>query len=215
MTLDETTAKRSTEAGTTSGSQKERMASESESSTMPIEQSLTGKWVGEYFQHDQRRPITAVLLQEGEVLTGSMSDGEPEHESSLSDLMAWSGEAPGADEQIAAKIREIFPDTEATPIRYFTQLPPISTLKGWIRDSHVYFLKCYEGPSVGGYKVGDQILGRQFENHSVEYSGKLRPDGVEIEGHWWIDGNADEGIRRTEGSFVLRLQQEIASSDPK
>src|SRR5258708_5186023 len=52
----------------------------SERPIMPIDRSLDGTWVGEYFQHDRPHAITAELVQSGEVLTGSMSDGEPDQE---------------------------------------------------------------------------------------------------------------------------------------
>jgi hypothetical protein len=53
---------------------------------MSNEIDLTGTWVGEYHQHDRPHPITAELLQSGEVLTGSMRDGEPDQEMSVTEV---------------------------------------------------------------------------------------------------------------------------------
>ena len=46
----------------------------------------------------------------------------------------------------------------------------------------------------------------QQEGHAVHYEGRLSPDGLEIEGRWWIDADPEYGTRRTEGLFVLRRQ---------
>jgi hypothetical protein len=171
---------------------------------MPIDRSLDGIWVGEYFQHDRPHAITAELLQSGEVLTGSMRDGEPDQEMSVTEVASGSGDAPGADEQIVARLRELFPDEPTTPIRYVSHLPTESTLEGWVRGQGVYFRKSYQGTSFGGFKVGDLIVGQKIEDHSLYYSGRLGPDGDEIEGRWWIDPTPESGGRRTEGSFTLR-----------
>jgi hypothetical protein len=100
---------------------------------MPSNMNLTGRWDGDYYQHDRPHPILAELVQAGEQLTGSMRDGETDTASSVFDVAFEAGLPPGADEQIVARIREAFPDAPATPIRYVTHLPPESDLVGWVR----------------------------------------------------------------------------------
>jgi hypothetical protein len=163
--------------------------------------NLSGTWVGEYLQFDRPHAITADLHHSGEVLTGSMRDGEPDQEMSVSEVASGS-----EDEQIVARLREMFPDSPITPVRYVSHLPPESALAGWVRGSGVYFLKSYRGVSFGGFRVGDRIVGQKTEDNAVHYSGRVGPGGDEIEGRWWIDPTPEAGGRRTEGSFRLRRQ---------
>src|SRR5262245_31734515 len=106
---------------------------------------LTGTWVGEYRQHNRPHAIAAVFHQAGEVLTGTMRDVEPDQEMSVTDATSDSGDVPGTDERIVARLRAMFPDEPASPVRYISHLPPRSTLEGWVRGSRVYFLKSYRG----------------------------------------------------------------------
>jgi hypothetical protein len=133
-----------------------------------------------------------------------MRDGEPDRESTVFEAAAEAGLAPGADEQIEAALREMFPHSRSQPVRYVTHLPAESSLNGWVRDTTVYFLKSYEGQHYGGYRVGDYLVGHKVEGHSVHYKGAVAPDGQEIEGKWWIDAPPEFGGRRAEGSFFLR-----------
>jgi hypothetical protein len=166
--------------------------------------NLTGRWVGEYFQHDRSNPITADLVHQGEQLTGSMRDDTTASAYSVFEFASQAGLPPGADEQIVERLRKMFPDAPETPIKYVSQLPPESTLEGWVRDSTVYFLKSYQGDHIGGFEIGDRLVGHRIVGHAVHYRGKLSPDGREIEGRWWIDPGPESGVRRTEGSFLLR-----------
>jgi hypothetical protein len=177
---------------------------------MPSVKDLTGRWDGSYFQHDRPHPISAELVQAGEHLTGSMRDGETDTTSSVFDVAFEARLPPGADEQIVARLREAFPDAAATPIRYLTHLPSESALEGWVRGTALDFLKTYQGTHYGGFAVGDRLVGHRTEGHAVHYSGKLSPDGSEIEGRWWIDPPPGSGERRTEGSFTLRRRIEGA-----
>ena len=179
---------------------------------MPRDRDLTGRWDGSYFQHDRHHPIAAELVQVGERLTGSMRDGETDRSSSVFQVAFEAGLPPGADEQIVARLREAFPDEPAAPIRYLSHLPPASALEGWVRGTALYFLKTYQGTHTGGFAVGDRLVGHRIEGHAVHYSGKLSPDGLEIEGRWWIDPLCESGGRRTEGSFALRRSVEAAQS---
>jgi hypothetical protein len=171
---------------------------------MARENDLSGYWEGEYYQQNSPHPISLELNQEGERLTGTMTDGETDKESSVFEATAAAGLPPGADEQIVARLAEMFPDTPPDSIRYITHLPSGSSVEGWFRDSTVYFLKTYEGVHFGGYKVGERVVGQVAENHSVHYKGNLSADGREIEGRWWIESEAGQGSARNEGSFLLR-----------
>jgi hypothetical protein len=177
---------------------------------MPNDHDVTGRWEGNYYQHDRSHPISAHLSQAGEHLTGSMTDGETDQESSVFDIAFRAGLPPGADEQIVNNLRQAFPDAPATPIRYLTHLPPESALEGWVRGTALYFVKTYRGDHYGGFALGDRLVGQRIENHSVHYSGKLKADGSEIEGRWWIEPSEGPGGRRTEGSFTLRRRIEGA-----
>src|SRR4051794_34753277 len=179
---------------------------------MRSDTNLTGRWEGHYYQHDRPSPISAELTQAGEQLTGSMRDGVTDTSSSVFDVAFEAGLPPGADERIVARIREAFPDAPATPIRYLTHLPPGSALEGWVRGDSLYFLKTYRGVHYSGYEIGDRLVGHRTDCHAVHYSGKLSPDGSEIEGRWWIDPPPGSGERRTEGSFTLRRRIEGAQS---
>jgi hypothetical protein len=166
--------------------------------------SLTGVWVGSYFQHGRPHPIEAELEQQGERLSGAMRDGETDQTSSVFDIAFEAGLPPGADEQIVAQLREMFPDAPADPIDYVAHLPPESVLEGQVRGQEVTFLKTYRGIHYGGYRVGEVVVGHHVEDHQVHYRGKLGPRGDEIEGKWWIDPRPEPGSRRAEGSFILR-----------
>jgi hypothetical protein len=168
--------------------------------------NLSGTWIGEYFQYGRSHAIRAELNQLGEVLTGSMRDCEPDQEMSVTEVAAGAGNIPGMDEQIVARLREMFPDSPVAPIRYTSHLPPESTLEGWVRGPGVYFLKSYRGVSFGGFRVGERMVGQVVEDHAVHYSGRVGPSGDEIEGRWWIDPSHEAGGWRTEGSFRLQRQ---------
>ena len=168
---------------------------------------LTGRWVGHYRQRDREYPIAAELVQVGQRLSGSMRDGQPDRECSTFEAAFEAGLPPGADEQIEARLREIVPEAPAGPIRYVSNLPTTATLEGVRRGQRVSFLKTYQGTSFGGYKVGDKLVGVRMDGHSVHYEGQLSPDGLVIEGRWWIDADPGYGTRRTEGLFMLRRSE--------
>src|SRR5262249_54066157 len=129
---------------------------------MSSDRNLTGRWTGTYFQHDRPYPITAELVHVNQELSGSMCDDEPDTVTSVFEFAAQAGLPPGGDEQLVARLREMFPEAPEAPIRYVMHLPPESTLKGWVRGSSVYFLKNYRGDHVGGFEVGDKIVGHRI-----------------------------------------------------
>jgi hypothetical protein len=114
---------------------------------------LTGRWLGHYLQRGQKYPITADLVQAGQRLSGSMHDGHPDRECSLFEAACEDGLAPGADEQIEARLRAMVPDAPAGPVRRVSHLPAASVLEGVRRGQAVSFLKTYQGASFGGYKA--------------------------------------------------------------
>ncbi|WP_422927424.1 hypothetical protein [Singulisphaera sp. PoT] len=166
---------------------------------MPGEINLAGDWAGEYRQYDQHYPIQATFAQEGTILNGSMIDDEPEHELPLAEVARF----PGEDERVVAMLRSILPDGPTGPIFVISRVPKDSTLTGTINGNWVYFDKSYQGSCFGGFRVGDEVVGDAYENHVVHYSGRLTPDGGEIEGRWWISANPG-AVERLEGSFLLR-----------
>jgi hypothetical protein len=168
--------------------------------------NLTGRWRGHYLQHGQERPITADLLHRGDRLSGTMCDGHPDSEYSLFELAQHAGLPPGADEQIELQLRQTLPDAPAGPIRYVSHLPSGSVLEGQCKGPVVAFLKTYQGTSFSGYKAGDRLVGTERKGHSVHYEGRLSPDGLAIEGRWWIDADPRAGTLRAEGLFSLRHQ---------
>jgi hypothetical protein len=170
---------------------------------MSAQSSLTGRWVGDYEQRGQKRPITALLVQEGPDLTGSMQDGQPDTELSVFEATVEAGLPPGSDEQIEANLRAVIPGGATATIRCVSHLPADSQLQGRRDGPVVSFVKTYMGSSFSGYKVGDELVGTRNEGHAVRYQGRLSPDGTEIEGRWWIDADPSRGIRRSEGFFTL------------
>ena len=173
---------------------------------MSRETNVTGRWVGSYFQHGRPRPIVADLVQACERLTGSMRDGWTDSECSVTELATEAGLPPGGDEQIVDRLRRLFPNAPATPIRYVMHLPSDSDLQGWVKGPEVYFLKSYLGTHYGGYQIGDKLVGFQNESHVVHYQGRVNSDGEGIEGKWWIDAAPRQGADRAEGTFTLRRQ---------
>lgn len=135
--------------------------------------NLSGRWVGAYYQHSRPHPISLELVQEDGRLTGSMWDGETDKEISVFEAAVEAGLPLCADEQIVAQLNRAFPDDPADSIRYVTHLPAESTVEGWVRGGTIYFLKTCEGAHVGGYKVGERIIGQVIEQHCVHYQGKL------------------------------------------
>jgi len=138
-----------------------------------------------------------------------MRDGVTDSEYSVTEVALEAGLPPGGDEQIVDRLRRMFPDAPATPVRYVTHLPPDSVLQGWVKGLEVYFLKAYEGTHYGGYQIGDKVVGFQKAAHVVHYGGHVSPDGEEIEGKWWIEETPGHGPRRAEGSFTLRRQKGV------
>jgi hypothetical protein len=51
-------------------------------------------------------------------------------------------------------------------------------------------------------------VGIRRDGHAVHYEGHLSPDGLVIEGRWWIDADPAYATGRTEGRFMLRLVEE-------
>jgi hypothetical protein len=175
---------------------------------MARETNITGQWAGNYYQHGHPRPIWADLVQAGDHLTGSMTDGVTDQEFSVTEVAVQAGLPPGGDEQIVDRLRRMFPDAPATEISYVTHLPPDSVLEGSVNGFEVNFKKTYEGTHYGGYQIGDKIVGHQNAAHVVHYGGHVSADGQEIEGQWWIEDAPGDGPRRGEGSFTLRRQEE-------
>src|SRR5262245_61609452 len=169
---------------------------------------LTGRWTGHYLQRGKEFPITADLLETSERLCGFMYDGQPDHTYSISGLIAEAGLSTETEEQIEAKLREMVPDAPAGPIHYVSHLPPNSLLRGRRTGQTVYFLKSYQGTSFGGYQVGGHLVGIQRKDHQVHYEGQLTPDGLTLEGRWWIDPDPEQGISGAEGLFHLHRMDE-------
>jgi hypothetical protein len=178
--------------------------------------NLTGRWIGYYLQRGEQYPISADLLEAGEHLSGFMHDGQPDRDYSVFKAAAEAGLPPGTGEQIEAKLREMVPDAAAGPIRYVSHLPTNSILRGRRSSQTVSFLKSYQGTSFGGYQVGNQLVGFQKADHEIHYEGQLSPDGLVIEGRWWIDADPESATPITEGQFHLRRAQasETPSTQP-
>jgi hypothetical protein len=168
---------------------------------------LTGRWTGYYVQCGEEYPITADFLETGERLAGFMYDGRPDRDSSVFQAAAEAGLPPGADEQIEVNLREMVPDAPAGPIRYVSHLPPNSILHGRRTGQTVCFLKTYQGTSFQGYRVGSHLLGVQEAGHDVHYEGQFSPDGLVIEGRWWIDADPVNETPGAEGLFHLRRSE--------
>ena len=166
--------------------------------------NLTGRWTGYYVQRGEQYPITADFLEAEGRLSGFMYDGRPDRDCSVFQATAQAGLPPGADEGIEAKLREMVPDAPAGPIRYVSHLPPNSTLQGRRTGQTVSFLKTYQGTSFGGYRVGGHLVGTRKAGHDVHYEGQFSPDGLVIEGRWWIDADPERDTRRTARRFRLQ-----------
>lgn len=175
---------------------------------MPSHLDLSGRWIGHYWQGGHEHPITADLVQNEQRLSGSMFDGKPDRDCSLFEATHEAGLPPGADEQITARLREVLGDAPVAPIRSVSHLPSDSVLEGWRKGGVVYLLKTYRGTSFSGFKIGDRLLGIEREGHKVHYEGNISPDGLLIDGRWWIDADPARGVHRTQGLFVLRRGQE-------
>jgi hypothetical protein len=176
---------------------------------------LTGRWSGHYLQRGAEFPITADILETGERLSGFMYDGQPDRAYSVSEAVAEAGLSPETEEQIEAKLREMVPDAPAGPIRCVSHLPPNSILRGQRTGQTVHFLKSYLGASFGGYQVGDRLVGIQKDGHQVHYEGELSPDGLILEGRWWIDPDPVDGTPGTEGLFHLHRTEAGESRSAK
>jgi hypothetical protein len=174
---------------------------------------LTGRWVGHYFQHGQAYPISADLLQTEDRVSGFMYDGHTNRDTSIAEAIAEGGGTSVTAEQVEAQLREMVPDAPSSPVRYVSQLPPNSILRGKRTGQTVYFLKSYQGVAFGGYRVGDQLVGVRNADHEVHYEGQLSADDQVLEGRWWIDASEQHGTPLTEGEFQLRRSEEAAGRD--
>lgn len=163
---------------------------------------LSGDWEGCYMQSGAWRKITAVIVQTGERVAGSMRDWQTEFERSLFDAALEAGLPPGADEQIDESLRRLHPAERKAPIRSKSRLPSDSKLEGTVRGKFVEFTKTYQGQHFSGYQIGSQEVGWTGEGHAVRYSGRIEADGNRIEGVWTIS-DADSPQRALQGPFWL------------
>ena len=167
------------------------------------DQILTGEWHGHYVQHDSRHRIAATFTQDGDRITGQMTDLDTLNERSLYDAVAGAGLPPGADEQIAEHIRREISSMGDEPITARSRLPEKSTLEGSVNGDLVRFTKSYQGDFVVGFVVGDEELTQTKPGHAVEYSGRLSQDGNLIAGRWTIyESTGTRGY--IDGAFELR-----------
>jgi hypothetical protein len=173
---------------------------------------LTGRWIGHYIQQGKEYPISADVLETDERLSGFMYDGAPDRHCSVAEAVAQAGLPPEAEEEIAAKIRELAPDAPTGPIGFVSRLPTHSILQGRRTGRTVYFLKGYQGTSFSGYQVGDRLIGTEKRGHDVHYEGQLSRGGQVLEGRWWIDADPEQGTPLTEGRFLLRRSETGAPS---
>ena len=70
---------------------------------------ITGDWEGHYTQHSDKRLIKAHFVQQGNQISGTMTDLHTESELSLFKASAEAGLPPGADEKIEEQIRQFLP----------------------------------------------------------------------------------------------------------
>jgi hypothetical protein len=164
---------------------------------------LTGAWEGLYTQHDQQRPLSAQWVQQGNVLTGTMTDGCTEFAASISEIAMREGLPPGADEQIVEQIRADHPDAPLGRVMAETRLPAHSKIEGELEGRNLRFVKTYQGEHLAGFSFGGIRKLQKVEGHEVYYQGKVSPAGNEIEGRWQILG-ADAQPIRAEGWFYLK-----------
>src|SRR5260370_39637601 len=106
---------------------------------------LTGVWAGHYAQRDRSHAIHADLVQTGHLLTGVMRDHDTKVENSLFESAAEAGVPPGADEQIALRLREVYPADRHAPTPRARASPTTSPLLGHGETSTVHFLKASQG----------------------------------------------------------------------
>lgn len=163
---------------------------------------LNSDWEGCYMQSGAWREITAVIVQRGERISGTMRDWETEFERSLFDAVLEAGLPPGDDEQIDESLRRLHPAAGKGPIRSKSRLPADSKLEGTVRGGFVAFTKTYQGQHFSGYQIGSQEVGSTGEGHAVRYSGRIEADGKRIEGVWTIS-EADSPQRAVQGPFWL------------
>jgi len=166
-------------------------------------ESLTGEWRGHYLQHGSQHRIIATIVQDGNRISGRMTDVDNVTEQSLYDAVAEAGLPPGTDEQIAEQIGRLIPDAAKRPITTRSILPEASTLEGTVCDQFVRFKKTYQGKCFYSYEIGDKAIDRATDGHSVEYSGRLSPDGKTISGRWTVyHPDATRGF--IDGGFELQ-----------
>lgn len=177
---------------------------------MATHESLSGRWTGHYYQHDQLHPIEAELVQKGATLAGLMRDLMTDRDASVFEAAAEAGLPPGADEQIVAKIRAMVPEETGGQVRFITHLPTDSLLEGTVEGRNVKFLKSYQGVAFNGYRLGESLVVNEHLGLAVHYEGRLSLDGGKIEGSWWIDANREMGVKRVHGEFTLNAEDPIS-----
>ncbi len=170
---------------------------------MPERIDITGRWVGDYFQHGREHPLTADFAHIDAHLQGKMTDSVTEFETSVFEAALEAGLPPGADEQIEANLRKQHPELPRGPIRATAMLPAASVLEGEVQGRVVRFRKTYLGEHFTGWKVGDQLVGSTVAVHTVQFRGRISADDNSLEGQWWVEGDRKAGTRRIEGRFLL------------
>jgi hypothetical protein len=65
---------------------------------MSRDTNVTDRWVGHYILHGEQWPNAAELVQTGERLTGSMTDGVTDKDCSVTEVAREAGLPPGGDE---------------------------------------------------------------------------------------------------------------------
>ena len=179
---------------------------------MTGQSNLTGHWTGAYVQHEQSRPISARIEQEGLVVIGTMSDQVTDFESSVSEIAMREALPPGADEEIVEQIRKLCPEAPLEPVKVMFHLPEDSDLEGEVNGQEVSLLKRYRGQHFAGYRVGHIRIGALGEGQQVAYRGRLNLEMTEIRGSWEVLGDDLSPFHRAHGDFVLR--REDRESDP-
>ena len=164
---------------------------------------LTGEWVGYYKQRGRQRGISASIVQDGDQISGTMTDTETDVEVPLPDAVREAALPPGADETIDKQVREAIPGETGEKVRAKSVLPSESSLSGTVDGNNIWFVKAYQGQHFVGYRLGEKAVGQVIEQHSVEYFGQVLKGGTVIEGRWVICESAAPAAL-SQGSFRLQ-----------
>ena len=174
--------------------------------------SMTGTWEGHYFQNwvtgelvdiDEASlwasQITADLIEENGVITGSMVDLSPSQDIAAREVFQ---QVEKSLDWLQKREWKLFLSQNPDAIMR-TELPPTSFLSGKVEGLEVTFLKEYDGYQVTSWITQGRERSEKIPTFPVYYFGELNEEGTELTGAFHVVDPSGR-LPTSKGRFRLR-----------